>query len=402
MGFFSESLFVVPEPKHTRPQCGACGLLNGCISPKMAVQGQGRAGVMLVADAPDVAGDGLGVAWGGSTGTRLRELVRGAGLSWDADLWVTSALACCGKPSGDRARWCRPLLMERINELKPSVVILCGQYALQSVVGESYDTEELKTIQEWDGIRIPSRNPVAWLCPVQDPARLANSPGNVREKFFEHNMRAALELRHSGPPTGHRDYNDQVSIVRDHRQAAKIIRGITARGCPTAFDYETNMLKPENPARKIYSISICENGERTIACPMVGDVVQAVAEYLAGPQPKFASNMKFEDRWTRAVFGFGVQGLAWDTMNMAHVIDNRPMFTSIKKQAYILTGWPLYDGHIHQFFDTGGTSNDLNDIHKIDIDQLLQYNGVDSAVEFDVAYMQMQILEHPLFQELFT
>lgn len=402
MTFFSESLFIVPEPKATRPQCGACGLLQGCVSPKMAVQGAGAAGVMLVADAPDIAGDGIGVTWGGSTGAQLRELVRGAGLVWDRDLWVTSALACRGQANGDRARWCRPLLMERINQLQPSVIILMGQYALQSVVGESFATEELKTIDEWAGMAIPSRNPQAWLCPVQNPTRLANSPGNIRQKFFEHHLRIALDHRHHGRPTGHRDYNADVHIVRDHKKAAAIIRAIIRRGAPTAFDYECNMLKPENPARKIYSISICDNGERTIACPMVGDVIQATIEYLQGPQPKFGSNIKFEDRWGRDVFGIDTNGWAWDTMNMAHIIDNRPMFSSIKKQAFLWTGWPLYDQHIHQFFDVGGTSNDLNHIHKIDIDQLLQYNGVDSAVEFDVAFLQMQHLQHPLFEELFT
>lgn len=395
MGFFADSLFVIPEPKATREQCGACGLQPNCRTPKMQVQGQGASGVMLVADGIDGAGDHAGRTWGGDTGRMLREQVRHAGLDWDRDLWVTSALACRGESSGDRARYCRPLLLNRIKELQPTVIVLLGQYAMQSVVGESFNTEELGTIDEWVGLTIPSRNPGAWLASTYNPARFDNR-NNMRRSFFEQHFATALELRHSGHPPAGRDYNADIHIERDHNRAAALIRDITASGAATAFDYETNMIKPDNPARKIHTVSICVAGQWTLACPFAGAVIPALGEYLRSPGYKFASNMKFEDRWTRAVYGHPVNGLAWCTMNMAHVIDNRKGFTSIKTQSYLLLGWPLYDGHIHQFFAESANPNDVNGIAKIDVDQLLHYNGIDSAVEFDVAIMQMEKLRHPL------
>ena len=394
VGFFSDSLFVVPEPKPTREQCGACGLLTHCMTPKMSVQGQGRAGVMLVADGIDGAGDHSGQTWGGDTGRTLRGLVRRAGLDWDYDIWVTSALACRGAATGNRVRNCRPLLLKRITELQPTVIVLLGQYAMQAVVAESFQTESTGTIDEWIGLQIPSREPAAWLTPTYNPAHF--DPRNkMRARFFEQQFLAALELRHKPLPEA-RDYNATVHIERDHRRAAALIRDITRSGVSTAFDYETNMLKPDNPERKIHTVSICVGGEWTLACPFTGDVVAALGEYLLSPGYKFASNQKFEDRWTRAVYGHPVNGLAWCTMNMAHVIDNRPGFTSIKTQSYIHLGWPMYDGHIHKFFAESTNPNDINGIAKIDTDQLLLYNGIDSALEYDVALIQMAILDHPL------
>lgn len=400
MGFFDESLFQVAEPKPTREQCGACGLLKTCLTPKMEIQGEGRAGIMLVGNVPDIAGDGAGVVWGGDTGQRLRALVRACGLSWDRDLWVTSALACHGKANGDRARACRPLLMKRIQQLQPKMIILLGQYALQSVVGQAMDTEELGTIDEWNGFIMPMRDPLCWLAPTHDPATVKTKNG-MREKFFEHHITTALQFAiEYDRPHALRDYEQDVVLEYDHQAAAAYIRGITERGRPTAIDFETNMIKPDNPAGQIHTVSICEAGEWTLATPFVGDVVAAFGEYAKSPAIKIASNMKFEDRWTWAYYGHALAGLAWDTMAMAHVIDTRKGITSIKTQGFIHYGWPLYDGHIHKFFEEGENPNAVNGIAKINLGQLLLYNGVDSALEYDVALAQMALLQHPILESM--
>jgi uracil-DNA glycosylase family 4 len=403
MGFFSDSLFVTEQPKPTREQCGACGLLGGCQSPKMPVQGNGERGVMVIGDVPDIAGDSSGRAWGGSTGQYLRELVRSIGWAWERDLWTTSALACLGSPSGDRARYCRPLLLNRIRELQPHTIILMGQYALQAVVGESFGSEELGMVSEWVNITFPSREPLAWITSLYNPAQLDTKNG-MRKKFWEHNFIQALRDSEKRASEGRhwpvlRDYNTHVDVVRDPSEAASIIRDIVATSRASAFDYETDRLKPDHTESQIVSCSICTEGGYTIAFPWVGEAITAAGEYLRSPAPKAASNSKFEDRWTLAHFGHPVRNLAWCTMNSAHIIDYRPGYCSIKTQAYLYLGWPLYDKHIHQFFDTGAGPNEPNDIHKIDIDQLLRYNGIDSAVEYDVAVAQMRYLQHPLLRE---
>jgi hypothetical protein len=106
---------------------------------------------------------------------------------------------------------------------------------------------------------------------------------------------------------------------------------------------------------------------------------------------KIASNMKFEERWTRAKLGHPVAGWDWDTMLAAHVLDNRPEVTSVKFQAYVLLGVPGYEDALEGKLKVRSGLNRIGDIHPKD---LLTYCGVDGLVEYRVAMRQKELIEH--------
>jgi len=110
------------------------------------------------------------------------------------------------------------------------------------------------------------------------------------------------------------------------------------------------------------------------------------------PMPKIASNLKVEDRWTRAKLGHRVRNWYWDTMIAAHVLDNTPGITSIKFQAFVHLGQGDYDSHIKPFLKARKESK-FNRIHELDLNDLLLYGGLDSYLEYWVAMKQIRLME---------
>ena len=165
------------------------------------------------------------------------------------------------------------------------------------------------------------------------------------------------------------------------------------KGTPIAFDYEANILKPEGEGTKIVSCSICQGGKNTIAFPWEGEVIYTMDQMLKSSTPKIASNLKFEDRWTRVKLGHPVRNWWWDTMIAAHVLDNSPKVTGLKFQSFVLLGAESYDEHISPFLKSTGKSG-FNRIDEIDLKDLLLYNGLDSLMEFLVAMKQMKLFKN--------
>ena len=118
-----------------------------------------------------------------------------------------------------------------------------------------------------------------------------------------------------------------------------------------------------------------------------------LSKVLRNPQlEKIASNMKYEERWTRAKLGHGVTNWGWDTMLAAHMLDNRGGISSVKFQAFVHLGIGNYSSHIENYLKTD-SANDLNRIHELDMKDLLMYNGLDSLLEFMVMKKQKEVLQ---------
>jgi len=159
-----------------------------------------------------------------------------------------------------------------------------------------------------------------------------------------------------------------------------------------AFDYETTGLKPDRPEQQIVSCSFCLDGYETWACRIDKKSHAALSKVLLSLLPKIAANMKFEERWTRAKLGHGVANWDWDTMVAAHVLDNRPGITSLKFQAYVQFGIGEYDSTVAPYLRSD-SSNGLNRIREVPIQDLLLYNGLDSLIEFKLAEKQKGLMQ---------
>jgi uracil-DNA glycosylase family 4 len=391
-GFFPASAVLKPTATPSLlPRCGVCGLSKTCKSPKMPVYGEGRKGVLVIGEAPGANEDERGRPFVGKAGDLLRTTLKAIGVDFDKDCWVTNALICRppdNKISDPKAiEYCRPNVMRAIRELKPKVIILLGASAVKSVIGEIWK-ESVGELSRWVGWNIPCQKLNAWICPTYHPSYLLREHNEVLDIFFAAHLEKAF-AHEARPWETVPDWEKDVEVVIDTNKAAEILRVFTRRGGQLAFDYEATSLKPEYEGAEVICASVCLQGQRTIAYPWHGEAISATKELLWNDNCHFiASNMKYENRFTKFLFGKGVRHWVWDTMLAAHCLDNREGITGLKFQAFALLGVPSYDDHIKQFLQ--GVKDKKTNLAKSEIDlrQLLHYCAMDALLEYKVAKRQ--------------
>lgn len=392
--FYGSTLSKSTKPPPTVPYCGACGLHKKCVTPKPKPHGKRKSKILVIGDNPSKTDDERGRLFSGKSGQFLQKLFRQNGVDLYKDCVLTNAVICGGggPPTSDQVEWCRPNLVKTIEKVKPELIITLGGPSIQSLL-KHYWKDEVGSAKRWAGFQIPFQKLNAWICPTFHPAAVMQEDPtrSVMELLFEKHITEALSL--SGRPWDVvPDYESQIERIHDPAKAAKIIRKMVERGGPAAWDYETNMLKPDGPEARIVSCSISWRGKKTIAYPWKGKAIQATQEFLKSPMPKIASNLKFEDRWTRAILGHRVRNWDWDTMIAAHICDNRPSISSIKFQSMVWLGSDSWNDHIEKYLRSGSSSEANQILREIDPDDLLLYNGLDSLLEYLVAFKQKEYL----------
>lgn len=388
-GFFSRSeMMVVRAPLLGIAQCGACGLLTKCQSPKMPVDGRGRRRVMITGEAPGAREDEEGRPFVGKSGAYLDSVLTKLGVDMRRDCWLTNA-AVCRPPGNDldpkAVDYCRPNLLKAIADHKPDTIILLGGTAVDSLLGHLWK-DDVGGINRWAGFRIPNHKPNCWICPTFHPSYLLREKDPVLDAMFRRHLRAAFAADGSPWPDGPPDYESQVEVILDADEAAA--RVDRYRAGLVAFDFETDRLKPDHRDSDLVACSVCWEGQETVSFPWRGAVRAAMLELFENPDVgKIASNLKMEERWCRARLGVRVRGWDWDTMLGAHALDPRGRVTGLKFQAYARLGCPDYSTHIKPFLestDKGGT----NRVREVGITSLLRYCGLDSLLEYHVAEHQ--------------
>lgn len=386
-GFFSGAEFQMVAPPSVIPQCGACKLYKGCNSPKMEPSGNGKRKVLIVGEAPGEEEDRKGTQLVGKSGKLLERELRKIGVNMREDCWLTNALIC-RPPNNDvgdekRIDYCRPNLLTTINRLKPNVIILLGGRAVSSLIHHCWGPEQVK-IKRWAGWQVPAHKVNAWVCPTWHPSYLLREENPVLDGYFLEHLKAAFQFDEK-PFDVVPDYAKEVKVLYDPEEVAARLDKV--RSGVIAFDYEANMLKPESSKANIICCSVCWKG-KVIAFPMNSKLMPSFRRMLEDPNVrKIASNMKYEDRWTRKVLGFKVRGWWWDTMLAAHLLDCRRGITSIKFQSFVKLGQPDYNRFIHPYLTTD-SANSPNRITELSIAKLLTYNGLDSLLEYKVADIQ--------------
>ena len=263
-----------------------------------------------------------------------------------------------------------------------------GVFTLPASVGDVWKSD-VGEIDRWVGFKIPCQSIDTWICPTYQPSWAYSQDRNKAVSLvFRRHIAEAVALVNSPRPTELVDPQPEMILEHSPRLAAVLLRGMVQRGGPLVIDYETNRLKPDHPNARIVSAAVNWRGKKVVAFPFHGEAVDAWRELVWSPHPKIAANAKFEQRWTRKVFGRGVRNWAWDTMQTAHNLDNRPGITSVKFCAFVHLGESAYDDHIEQFLEDSDESG-ANNIADIEIGQLLKYNADDVRVEWGIAKYQM-------------
>lgn len=396
MGFFRPlALAVKPKTESRLPQCGACGLYKKCISPKMEVTGRGKVRLLLVGEAPGQKEDKIGKQFVGDAGNVLRKILRSVDLDIE-DVWKTNSVICRpphNEISDVYIESCRPNLLKTIAELKPKVIMLLGLSAVKSVIGVDWE-RNIGQMSTWVGWTIPSIRFGAWLCPTYHPSyvlRLGEDQTIVR--MVKDHFKQAIGLLRKRVPDHSTDLEKRIEVVTDLSEARMRLLELAREEGTLAFDYETTGLKPDDKRHRIVSCSFCTDSERAWACRIDPVLFGPLVKVLRNKKlRKVASNLKFEERWTRSKLGVGVANWHWDTMLAAHVLDNRSGITSVKFQSYVLLGVPSYDSRVAPYLEAR-ESNGFNRIDEIPERDLLVYNGIDSLLEFRVMQRQKKYLQ---------
>jgi len=349
---------------------------------------------LVVAESPGETEDERGTQLIGKSGQLLRRSLRKCGLDLDADCWKTNALICCPKgetPTDKRVLACRPNLLKTIKKLNPETIILLGAVAVKSLIGHLWK-ESVGPIGRWVGWRIPSVELNAWVCPTWHPAYLLRDDSKALSLHFDRHLAAAAELDGRPWPDGALDYRDDVTVITGPSEAASVIRSVFAEDAAVAVDFETTGLKPEPKWAEIVSCALSWGRRNTISFPWCGLARDVVGELLKSRAPKIAHNMKFEERWTRAEFGHGVRNWKWDSMQAAHVLDNRWGVTSLGFQAFTRLGVGAYDEHLKPYLSAVGPGKP-NRVREVGLTELLLYGGMDAVLTYELAQLQMKELK---------
>lgn len=399
--FSTEDFSSIAGQDSLLPKCSSCLLYKHCISPKMPVSGKGKRKILLVGEAPGKTEDREGIQFCGKTGYRLERALDEVGIDMRRDCWITNAVICRPtKPSGANRTptskeldYCRPNLHKTLRELKPEIILTVGQPALSSVLHGIW-REKLGTMTKWLGWQIPCQKLNAWICPTWHPSfvekQQEKNDFKVVQKIWLKHLKKVSTLE-GRPWKKVPDFHSKTKLIYDPDEAADYIdTWIKQKPDALAFDYETTTRKPHSKHAEIYSCSLSD-GKIAIAFPWAGRAIQAMVKFLQSDIPKIASNIAFEDSWSRIVLGVKVRAWKWCTVHGEHWLDSRTGICGLKFLALVLLGFSVYDEGIKPYLkSTKPGGNQPNKIRECELGEILHYNALDSLLAYKVAEKQMK------------
>lgn len=213
--------------------CRMCRLCEGAKTVCILGTGDNKADGMIVGEAPGASEDDGGKPFVGRAGQLLHEALKEVGLDPD-DLYITNAVHC--RPPENRtptkAEWrkCKPWLDYELSKVKPKVVLLVGNVALESVLG-------LKGIKKLRGQPI-EKGGVIYL-PTWHPAYILRDD-RARPQLISDLRKFAAMIESGGMPNVPELDHIIVETTADRLEMMKYLRS-TRR---LVFDLETTGLSP--------------------------------------------------------------------------------------------------------------------------------------------------------------
>jgi uracil-DNA glycosylase family 4 len=408
-GFFTNKIIEPQKPKQRNENeidpCEKCKLYKKCESPRMEYTGNGKLKILLIGEAPGKDEDENWKELGykkptqfiGKAGQVLRETISKNGLSMNRDFWVTNSISCRPpenrKPTKRELKICKPRIDKLIEELKPEFIWLIGGTAIESFYNGRFSG---MAISRWRGLCVPDPDTNAWIVPLFHPSYvLRNQNDKGLRSLFNRDLKKAaawIETKEPLTPESFIDFESRVEIVTDYERAEQLLKGTLEFASEFAFDYETSGLKPYYKDHVVWSLAVCNDVGDCFALSMqehwtddeLGNLEDIWIEILECERiKKVAHNLKFEEAWSREIYGSDTKNWHWCTMNTAHILDCRSRFTGLKFQAYIYYGVGEYDGDVKKFI-APKPGQKLNRLNQVPLHDLLLYNGMDAAITYQL------------------
>jgi uracil-DNA glycosylase family 4 len=395
-GFFTKK----DTTSTTRPDgkiysCISCGLYKNCHSPRMEPYGNFKKRILVIGESPSITDDEYNKPFQDKYGRILKHTFEQYGIDLFEDCLSINALNCFTEsdPSLFEIESCRKFKLQIINQYKPRLIIVLGDAALKSIVGGRWK-KDLGSIYKWQGFQIPDQEFMAWICPTFHPNMIEHSSPVVKV-LFEQDIQQAFYTLENIRFTKTKE--PEIEIIEN---LYPFLNEIDSR--TIAFDFETTGLKPHAEGHKIICASVADTIDHAYVfmMPESRKERKPFTDLLAnGSIEKWAHNIKFEDTWSLIQLKQRVENWAWDSMQAAHIIDNREGISNLKFQTYVNFGIVDYASDIAPYLE--GDKKNANSFNKIieliktqqDINKLLHYCALDSIYEFRLAIQQQEIIK---------
>lgn len=139
-------------------------------------RGNPEAKIMIIGEAPGTEEDRQGKPFVGRSGQLLDQILEAAGFDPEADVFITNAVfrlppgdggKPLRKPTSDEIIFYKPYLLEIIRLIDPLIMLLSGNAATESILGETGITRLRGQWHAWHG---------RWVMPIFHPAYLLRNP----------------------------------------------------------------------------------------------------------------------------------------------------------------------------------------------------------------------------------
>lgn len=401
-GFFTAKEVQSPSrPDGKKASCAVCGLYKNVESKKIPPFGNFKKKILNIGQAPGYTEDQTNSHWQGKAGKLLQRTYRKLGIDLFEDCLNINSCNCRPlnkngddrEPSKFEIECCRRTTLQVIAEYKPKVVVLLGDSAVFSIIGNRWK-KDLGTINKWRGWCIPDLDLNTWVCPTFHPQFILDCMNKGAEQvIWEQDLVEAFAKRKE-PLYIYKE--PKIEIIKDLSVLKKIKSG------NIAFDYETTGKKPHAIGHKIISISIADTEDHSWAfrLPKSRRDWEPLIDILINPNiGKIAQNIKYEHTWSKVKLRIEILGWVWDTMMASHILDNRQGVSGLKFQSYVNFGLIDYDSEVAPYLRSKNeeSANDINQIEELlklpgGEKKLLIYNATDSINEYRLFNKQMSII----------
>jgi uracil-DNA glycosylase len=167
--------------------CQRCRLASG---RRTIVFGQGnpRAELMFIGEAPGAEEDQQGLAFVGRAGQLLTDIIEKGLRMRRADVWIGNILKCRPpqnrNPEPDEVLACQPFLEAQIRAIRPRVLVGLGKFGAQWLLKTAEPISRLRgRVGEYEGIPV---------MPTYHPAYLLRNPAGKKDVWED--MKAVLRL----------------------------------------------------------------------------------------------------------------------------------------------------------------------------------------------------------------
>jgi len=394
-------------------QCTVCPLKKaGAYNPDMPAWGSPNPLVYFMGEAPGEMEDRENRPFIGPSGEVLAACIPDAFKDkYRLNNTVRSRPPANRTPTALEQACCRASIIKDIKQTQPNIIVALGTTALNWLF-EDEKLDRSAEIAKWRGRFFPVNldGYVCWGYCVYHPSyilrnRRTSKQGveykSEHDRLFEADMKRVFDNASQPKPNYVSPTTYMTGIMyseglKSNRELNKVLSWIDkANSLPmTAFDYETNDLRPYKPDSRILTLAIGTDqwcvafpvAYKNAWTPQQKEILdQAILGYLTNGKPKIAHSTKFELEWSAFFYGQDIlkQNDWQDTQGIAYILDER-------------RGTHNLDILIRTYFGfwLKSISNlDRTRMESYSLEKILPYNALDSKWTFALYKVLLQALK---------